>query len=229
MHEWSEIKCLIFDLDDTLVNSTAAYEVALGVVGLSTADPSFQKARNDVKHLIGAGHVSARNRLLYFKRMLENQGKFTSTRALSMMSSYEEALEIEIRRQWKLLGRDSLMESLAKRVDLGIVSNENTRTQLIKLRAMDPDGQYFKWVVFSEDVGVEKPQAKIFQRFLDYAGVPAAACLMIGDSISDDIEPARRMGIKALQTIEFKSSSVDANVPGKIEKLESLTSLFHSQ
>lgn len=199
----SHFKCLIFDLDDTLVNSTLAYANALKAIGISENDPNFTRARLEVKNRIGEGHVSARNRLLYFKKMLENQNRFSARLNLELMNGYEAALAHDIERQWGTLKRKELFQQLSKSYSIGIISNENTRTQLIKLNSIDPEGQLFGCVCFSEDVGVEKPNIKIFQNFLSSTGFSVKDCCMIGDSYENDISPCESIGMSAILSREF--------------------------
>ena len=53
-------------------------------------------------------------------------------------------------------------------------------------------------VVYSEDVGVEKPHPAIFEELLERLALPAAAVLHVGDSRRDDVEGARAVGMPAL-------------------------------
>jgi putative hydrolase of the HAD superfamily len=53
-------------------------------------------------------------------------------------------------------------------------------------------------VVYSEEVGVEKPHPAIFEELLDRLALPADAVLHVGDSRRDDVEGARAVGMPAL-------------------------------
>lgn len=53
-------------------------------------------------------------------------------------------------------------------------------------------------VVTSAAVGVRKPGRALFQAALAIAGVPAEAALHVGDSPRDDVEGARRAGLRAV-------------------------------
>ena len=56
-------------------------------------------------------------------------------------------------------------------------------------------GQYFSQVITSESVGCTKPDKRIFEHAMECAGVRAADCLMIGDSLEADILGAKNAGI----------------------------------
>ncbi|MBV8193981.1 MAG: HAD-IA family hydrolase, partial [Candidatus Dormibacteraeota bacterium] len=53
-------------------------------------------------------------------------------------------------------------------------------------------------VTFSGEVGWRKPSPRIFAAALRALGATAAATLMVGDSVRDDVEGARAAGISAL-------------------------------
>lgn len=77
---------------------------------------------------------------------------------------------------------------------LHIITNGFKDVQAIKMAASNL-GQYFSEVITSESVGCTKPDRRIFQHALECAGVKAAECLMIGDSLEADILGAKNAGI----------------------------------
>jgi putative hydrolase of the HAD superfamily len=206
---------LLLDLDNTLVDSEEAYRVSLSAVGIDPAGADYRLARTRVKDRLGGTHVCARNRLLYFKEWAERLSQSSPAGILQVMDRYEKALEAEIVAQWRLLGRDRLLETLTAAGPAAIVTNENTRTQLLKLRGMDPGARFFRWVVTSEEVGVEKPAARLFEEALDRIGCRPRDCVMVGDSLNEDVLPAIRLGMRAVLTREFSREPGDppAGVP----------------
>ena len=79
---------------------------------------------------------------------------------------------------------------------LGVVSNFDAR--LPRLLADCGLADSFDAVVYSEEVGVEKPHPAIFEELLERLGLPAASVLHVGDSRRDDVEGARAVGMQAL-------------------------------
>ena len=57
---------------------------------------------------------------------------------------------------------------------------------------------YFKNVIISEDVGINKPDKAIFEYALDKAKALKPESIMIGDSIEADIRGAQGFGIEAI-------------------------------
>jgi putative hydrolase of the HAD superfamily len=215
---------LLFDLDGTLFDSDRIYSEALKSVGVDPEGSDYKDSRAQVKMRLGEGHVCARNRLLYFKRMLERKAGTCSPRALlDLMDRYEKSLAALIGQNWHDLGRPRLLDELAARYPLVVLTNENTRTQMIKLRMIDPDARWFGKVLTSEEWGVEKPAPKLFQAALQAIGHRAADCLMIGDDLESDITPALKAGLGAVWTTEFKPT--DALPPSGARKVSRLDEL----
>lgn len=221
--------CLLIDLDNTLFDSEAAYAYALKSVGIDSVSSEFVQARQTVKARLGEGHVAARNRILYFKSFLERRSQYSPIAVLELMEAYEKNLSDHIKNQWNLLERKRLFEGLLASIPKVMVTNENLRTQMIKLRAIDPDGTIFPHVITSEEMGVEKPHLSIFERALNILGCLPSECLMVGDSVDLDISPAQKMGMRTLLTTEFKQLKSDESIPKEIQiigRLNELEKLF---
>ena len=90
---------------------------------------------------------------------------------------------------------DALPE-LAARYRLGVLANQ--QAWIREAMARDGIDRFFEVWVVSEEVGVEKPEPEIFQRALWRAGAPAGRCAMVGDRLDNDVEPARRQGMKGV-------------------------------
>lgn len=84
----------------------------------------------------------------------------------------------------------------ARGLRLAVVSNFDAR--LPRLLADCGLAESFEAVVYSEEVGVEKPHPAIFEELLDRLKLPAASVLHVGDSRRDDVEGARAIGMRAL-------------------------------
>jgi REG-2-like HAD superfamily hydrolase len=84
----------------------------------------------------------------------------------------------------------------ARGKQLGILSNFSTNLENI-FRKLDVH-RYFDFFVVSAAVGVEKPDARIFDLTVRAANRPRAEIVYIGDSVFHDIAGARRAGIDAI-------------------------------
>jgi putative hydrolase of the HAD superfamily len=101
-------------------------------------------------------------------------------------------------------------------MSLYLLTNENTRTQLAKLRALTGGPlSIFTGILTSEEVGVEKPHPFILDTLLRRFSVKVEDSVMVGDNFQNDILPARKLGMKALMTHEFLEG-FDPEGPGLI-------------
>lgn len=89
------------------------------------------------------------------------------------------------------------LESLFKRYRLAVISNtmsDNPRVFLNQTGLI----RYFDLVVCSRDLGIRKPNPKIFQYVLGRLGVEAKEAVHVGDEPETDLQGAQRTGIKAV-------------------------------
>ena len=212
---------LVLDLDDTLIPSSTFYKTCIAKLGLDEAE--YALARKQVKAQLSAESPSSHNRLLYFKRLLENKGQFSSEKASRMMDAYENFLVNEIQNYWQNSDRGSLLLSLSEKYKLALLTNETTRIQLLKLNCIDPKGLLFSWVITSEEIGAEKPNKLMFTELIRRARLEKNQnIIMVGDDLDNDIVPAAAHGWRGILTTEFKPENKALQ---NIEMVESLADL----
>ena len=93
---------------------------------------------------------------------------------------------------------DGLLRRLRGRgLRLGIVANqpETAREHLDRAGI----GELFDYQGLSGLSGFRKPDPLAFSSAAEALGVPAAACIMVGDRIDNDIAPAKALGMAAIQ------------------------------
>ena len=86
----------------------------------------------------------------------------------------------------------STFDVLAPHFKLGLLSNGNTYPERYGLEG------HFGFVVFSQDVRIEKPTRKIFEIAAQRAGCELAEMLHVGDSLENDVAGARNAGAHAV-------------------------------
>jgi len=94
-------------------------------------------------------------------------------------------------------GAVKVLEYLQMRYELHIISNGFKETTLTKMSGSGLNC-YFKNVIISEDVGVNKPDKAVFQYALDKAQANIQESIMIGDSLEADIYGAQNFGMQAI-------------------------------
>jgi putative hydrolase of the HAD superfamily len=90
----------------------------------------------------------------------------------------------------------ALREVAARNVKIGLISNSH--------RSLDEFAAHFNLqglvavAVSSAEHGYLKPHPSIFEAALSQAGVDAREALMVGDSLTHDVEGARRVGMRGV-------------------------------
>lgn len=86
------------------------------------------------------------------------------------------------------------LDYLKSKYKLSIITNGFQEVQYIKLEKSQL-ATYFEFVVTSEQVGVKKPDNKIFRHALQLAQAKPQNSLMVGDNFMVDIVGARKVGM----------------------------------
>jgi putative hydrolase of the HAD superfamily len=110
----------------------------------------------------------------------------------------------EMYREWAgcqhfLLYEDvpATLEALAEQdILLGLISNSHRSLESFQ-EHFELDG-LIDVAVSSSEHGYMKPHPSIFEAALKLAGVPASDALMVGDSLTQDVEGARRVGMRGV-------------------------------
>lgn len=197
-------RAILFDLDDTLFDHRRASRLALAAMHAAYA-PDLPLNAFVIKHaeVLEAFHArflageltldqarAARMQALFaaFNRQLDPA---TVERAACLYREQHQA------NRFMVAGGIELLDALRDHSRLGIVTNNSTAEQIEKLRALDI-AKYFDTVVISEDVGVTKPDPKIFSIALERIGATAHETVFIGDNWTNDIVGAFNAGMTAV-------------------------------
>lgn len=80
---------------------------------------------------------------------------------------------------------------------LGLLTNGSSRFQREKLRRCAL-GSFFELILIEGELGFGKPDARVFERALEFFGRAPGDVCMIGDNLSADIAGAQRVGLRAV-------------------------------
>lgn len=195
---------ILFDLDDTLFDHRRASALALGTMHATFApDLPFDKFATIHAEVLEAFHARflAGEFTLDGARLARMQTLFSRfDRALDTATAERAACLYREQHQANrrlVAGASELLDALHGHCRLGIVTNNSTAEQLEKLRALDI-ARYFDVVVISEDVGVTKPDPRIFSIALERIGARARDAVFIGDNWTNDIAGALDAGMAAI-------------------------------
>ncbi len=131
---------------------------------------------------------------------------------------------IRVRRSKETIDPEAepLLRSLAVGHRLALVTNGAGDVQREKL-SRTPFGPYFAAIVVSAEVGVGKPDPRIFTLTADRLGVAPGDAVMVGDSLVRDVGGAKSAGMPAVWIDRDLWSEPDAPKPdARIERLSDL-------
>ena len=85
-----------------------------------------------------------------------------------------------------------MLDALGPRFKLGLLSNGNNYPEYFGL------AERFDFVVYAQDIGIEKPDPRTFQIAVEQAGCGLDQLLHVGDSLETDVAGAQAVGIRAV-------------------------------
>ena len=194
------IELITFDLDDTLWDTAPVIVSAEAVlrewlvvnapkVGALDVE-AFQAVRQQVlsdepqlRH-----RISALRRQILF-HALQGAGYVNA----ASLADDAFAVFIEARHALEVFPQvEPMLITLARDYALGVVTNGNADVRRIGL------GHHFKFVLCAEDIGIAKPDVRLFHEALVRGGVAAGSAVHVGDHPGDDIAGAQQAGLRAV-------------------------------
>jgi phosphoglycolate phosphatase-like HAD superfamily hydrolase len=86
---------------------------------------------------------------------------------------------------------------LAARYPLVMVANQGLHARgLLETAGLD---RHFELLLLSDELGIAKPDERIFELALDHLQVAPERVAMLGDRLDLDVEPSRRLGMLAIR------------------------------
>lgn len=197
------IKGVLLDFDNTFYSYKPCHEAALEKAWRRLENEykwtknefidKYQQAQVAVKKIIPT-QAASHSRLLYFKSILESVGQSNN---FSLMLELDELYWSEFIS--KITLNETMLNMVEKWRGVGmkicIVTDLLVSVQLLKFRELNL-GKYFDLIVTSEEVGVEKPDVKIFQYALSKLGLEPSEVIMIGDDSERDGAGCAKLCIK---------------------------------
>jgi len=181
------LRAILFDLDGTLLDTAPDMIAALNRLRLEEQllPVPFAAARSSVSH--GAA------RLLQIGFPEADPQRFAALQR-RYLEAYRERMSAETR---LFEGMDAVLTELARRgLKLGIVTNKPAWLTLPLLEELELRAR-FACVVSGDSVSERKPHPLPMLHAAELAGVPADACLYVGDA-ERDVQAAHAAGMEAL-------------------------------
>ena len=197
------MKAVIFDLDNTLYSYDKAHAKAYAAVQeLAKRELGLEAAEFDLLHSEANRILSFRcqggppihDRMLRFQILLEILGKPIGF-ATELADCYWRVLLDHVEAEPGAGETLCALKNMGLR--LGIGTNMTLEWQLEKLRKLG-FLELIDFVVTSEEVGVEKPDRKLFALCAEKAGASLKDCCFVGDSLKKDALGAVQAGMQGI-------------------------------
>lgn len=195
------IKGILLDLDNTLYSYEPLHELSLKTTleyisnvakkDYKTVKETFICAREYVNNSL-KDTASCHNRILYFQKTCE---------LLNINPIEHVLLAYDI--YWETTLNNLVCDNetktfldFIKNYKIVMVTDLTAHIQFRKMQKIEL-GKYIDFVVTSEEVGIEKPSPKIFERALLKLQTQKDEVIMIGDNLKKDCIGAKDFGIKS--------------------------------
>ena len=199
----SSTQAVFFDVDFTLIYPGPAfqgegYRAFCVRHGLDVDPARFPAA------VISASHILDREQDAVYDPQIFIDYTAHIIRAMGGSGAAVERCAVEIYQEWAVcqhfLLYDDVPASLealaAEDICIGLISNTHRSLEAFQ-EHFDLDG-LIDVAVSSSQHGFMKPHPSIFEAALKLAGVSAAEAVMVGDSMTHDIDGARRVGMRGV-------------------------------
>lgn len=229
MTQSSKITTILFDAGGTLVHADLRFiHKLLRQSGITATPQVIRRAECVSKQAIdrrmnaAIADTDETRRQPYFAAMLEHLG-IAPDQAAALLHQIE--AEHQLRNLWRLMrpSTPQILQELRNRgLTLGVVSNSDGRI----FSVLDHCGlaQFFQVIVDSHEVGLEKPDPRIFQFALNKTNTQPEQAVYVGDIYSIDVVGAERAGLRPV--LLDSVGSYAAEFPCKtIKHLRSLLSM----
>ncbi len=201
---------LFIDLDDTIwdfkANSIWSLRQVYGEFSLDRVFPryeQFQSLYMEANHALWEEYHHNRVTKDFliverFARPLRQAGSALSNDMDFIMSLNRRYLDVLACQKRLVPGAVDLLDYLTgKGYPLYILSNGFAEVQSRKLHSSGID-RYFKRLILSDEIGITKPDRRLFDYALQVVGADAADTLIVGDNYDADILGAMHAGWRAI-------------------------------
>ena len=193
------IRFLFLDLDDTILDFHKAERIALSkTIGDFGVEPTEDVLSR--YHVINKWHweqlelgTMTRDEVLVkrFAMLFEERG--IDVDAVAVARAYEQNLSIG---HYFLPGAEETVDALSKKYRLFLASNGTASVQKGRMTSANLY-RFFEKVVVSQEIGHNKPSLAYFNAcFAQIPDFDPAEAIMVGDSLSSDIQGGINAGIK---------------------------------
>ncbi len=194
-------KYVLFDADNTIFDfdmcERTAFRLALEEAGITYSDflyDTYHVTNDKCWKMLEKGEIGREElKVERFREAFEICG-IPGDGYLSVSVRYEELLAEQI---FEIDGVYEMLSRISSRYPVYVITNGLVKVQKGRF-AKSRISEYIKKVYISEQVGYAKPDKRYFDRVLEDIGATPDECIVIGDSLTSDIDGAINSGIDSI-------------------------------
>ncbi len=199
-------RAVFFDLDNTLYDHRRAarealaelhrrYDVASSGVGVDEFVRLFFDVNQRMWLKLATAEIDVTTlRAERFAELFARAGAPVPSDAAALGQEY---LDVYLSYSYPLPGAEETLAALEPLLPLGLLTNGFADIQRPKIARLGWE-KYFKWVAVAEELGVFKPDAAIYRKMCEMAGLPPGRILYVGDSPIEDVITGRNVGLRTV-------------------------------
>ncbi|MCG8584840.1 MAG: HAD-IA family hydrolase, partial [Pirellulales bacterium] len=211
---------ILFDLDDTLFDHkhcsraglTAVQRTHAGRIGgsIDEVELAYRELLEEWHEKVLDGSMSIdESRIERFRVLLSSEETAaTDEESHAAARCYRSAYDAAYR---PVPGSIDLLQRLKEEYPIGIVTNHVVSEQVKKIATIGLE-PFIDELVVSEEVGVAKPDARIFEAALSRLGAAPDKAVMIGDSWASDVLGATKLGIRTIWLNRYEKPCPDSSL-----------------
>lgn len=225
----SDIKAVLFNLDDTLFDNRYSTREGLRIVwkrftsfhemSIDEMEKEYLSLLEELRfsHVIFGKLTQEEMRAELFKFLFLNRGTEVDYHTANNAAVLFRNKYVQIRRAVK--GSDELLSALECKYKIGIVTNNSDHETEDKIGFTGYD-KYITAITTSQETGVAKPTARIFKIAIEKLGVNPGETVMIGNNWDWDIMGAVNVGMKSIWLNIYNKPCPNPNTAAEIKSLE---------
>ncbi|MGV8086804.1 MAG: HAD family hydrolase [Candidatus Woesearchaeota archaeon] len=188
MEKISDIKLIVFDLYHTLIYPeyiAKPYTELLKTIGIKNSE--------ELKIARKIAMTKDFNTIEEYVKIIAPQTKLKK----AVYEKYDAQIQKEIRSTKVYPEVVHVLDKLvSKNIQIGLISNLASPYKIPFLKS--ELAEYFNKVILSCDIGITKPNLEIYQKMIESIAIKPSQALMIGDSIRNDVEGPKAIGMNAI-------------------------------
>lgn len=187
------IRLIIFDLWQTLAYRDVDYSTISKMLECTEVEIPKEKFLKIYEESIQTKKWDSKFKA--YENLCKNMGLETTKKNINLLMNIRDKAEAETKLFFHTI--PMLKQLREQNYKIGLISNSSVfAVEQIKKKTNLLD--YIDYPLFSFDVGVIKPNLKIFKEMLKITKCRPEETIMIGDKLNDDIVPSLSLGMNAI-------------------------------